>query len=242
MIQAMFRVIVVLAAAVLLACGHRAPSQILLFTGTGTSSGDVAAIESLLGEMRLGFDTASSSRLNGMSESDLRQYRLLIVPGGNFMHMGESLNAGTSANIRDAVRNGLNYFGICAGAILAGDGFNLTGVRFRFFSAVNRGIHKTTVAVTDADGFTLDQYWEDGPELSGWGAVVAKYPDGMPAVVQGAVGSGWVLLTGVHPEAPESWRRRMTFRTSVNKDRAYAAALVFAALARLPLATFDVVK
>ena len=87
----MMRGVVVLAAAMLASCGHRAPNQILLFTGAGTSSGDVAAIESLLDEMRLGFDTASSSRLNRMSEADLRKYNLLIVPGGNFMHMGEQL-------------------------------------------------------------------------------------------------------------------------------------------------------
>jgi glutamine amidotransferase-like uncharacterized protein len=227
-------------AAALISCGHRTPHQILLFTGAGTSSGDVAAMESLLTEMRLDFDTASSSRLNGMSESDLRRYRLLIVPGGNFMHMGESLRA--SANIKGAVQNGLNYLGICAGAILAGDNFNLTGVRFRFYSAEERGIRKAAVAISGADGTTLDQYWEDGPQLSGWGAAVAKYPDGTPAVAQGAVGSGWVLLAGIHPEAPESWRRRMTFATPASVDRAYAAVLVRAALARTPLATFDVVK
>lgn len=234
----MLRVVLVLAAGALLSCGHRGPSHILLFTGTGTSSGDVAALESLLDEMHLDFDTASSSHLNGMVESDLRRYTLLIVPGGNFIHMGESLNASTSHNIRDAVRNGLNYLGICAGAILAGDGFNLTGVRFRFYSAEDRGIRKAAVAIAGADGTTLDQYWEDGPQLSGWGAVVAKYPDGTPAVAQGAVGSGWVLLTGVHPEAPASWRRSMKFATLVSADREYAAMLVRAALARTPLASF----
>jgi glutamine amidotransferase-like uncharacterized protein len=238
----MIRGVVLLAAAVLLPCGHRIPSQILLFTGTGTSSGDVAAIESLLDEMRLGYSTASSSRLNRMSESDLRAHKLLIVPGGNFMHMGESLSAGTSGNIRSAVRNGLNFLGICAGAILAGENFNLTGVRFRFYSAEDRGIRKAAVAIAGADGSTLDQYWEDGPQLSGWGAVVAKYPDGTPAVAQGAVGAGWVLLTGVHPEAPESWRRSMKFATPASVDRAYSATLIRAAVARTPLVTIDVVK
>jgi glutamine amidotransferase-like uncharacterized protein len=224
----------------LVSCGPREKANILLFTGTGTSSGDVAAIESLLDEMRLGFDTTSSSRLNGMVEADLRGYKLLIVPGGNFMHMGENLNAAANGNVRHAVRSGLNYLGICAGAILADvNGFNLTeGVRFRFYSAEDRGIRKAVVAIAGADGSTLDQYWEDGPQLSGWGTVVAKYPDGTPAIAQGAVGSGWVLLTGVHPEAPESWRRRMTFRTPASADRAYAATLVRAALERTRLAVF----
>jgi glutamine amidotransferase-like uncharacterized protein len=240
----MIRVAVVLTAAGLISCGPREKSDILLFTGTGTSGGDTAAIGSLLKQTDRAFDTASSSRLSSMSESDLRGYKLLIVPGGNFIHMGESLNTNTAANIRGAVQNGLNYLGICAGAILAGDkGFNLTGgVRFRFYSAEDRGIRKAAVAVTGADGLTLDQYWEDGPQLSGWGAVVAKYPDGTPAITQGTVGSGWMVLTGVHPEAPERWRGSMTFATLASVDRAYAATLVRAALARTPLATFQVVK
>jgi len=238
MAGSMLRIVLVLAAGALLSCGHRGPSRILLFTGTGTSSEDVAAMESLLDEMYLDFDTAGSFHLNRMSESDLRKYTLLIVPGGNFIHMGGSLNAAASVNIRDAVRNGLNYLGICAGAILAGDGFNLTGRRFRFYSAEDRGIRKAVVAVTGADGSTLDQYWEDGPQLSGWGAVVAKFPDGTPAVAQGAVGSGWVLLTGIHPEAPPGWRRSMRFATPVSADRAYAAMLARAALARTPLESF----
>ncbi len=107
----MIRGVVLLAATVLLSCGHRGPSHILLFTGTGTSSGDVAAMESLLDEMHLDFDTASSSRLNGMFASDLRRYRLLIVPGGNFIHMGESLNAATSGNIRERSAKRLELFG-----------------------------------------------------------------------------------------------------------------------------------
>ncbi len=234
----MTRGVLVLAAVMLISCGHRAPSQILLFTGAGTSSGDVTAVESLLDEMHLGYDTASSFRLNRMSESDLGSYKLLIVPGGNFMHMGESLNTSASSNIRSAVRGGLNYLGICAGAILAGENFNLTGVRFRFYSAEDRGIRKAAVAIAGADGSTLDQYWEDGPQLSGWGAVVAKYPDGTPAVVQGAVGVGWVVLTGIHPEAPESWRRSMKFATPASTDRAYAATLIRAALAANSLQAF----
>jgi hypothetical protein len=72
--------------------------------------------------------------------------------------------------------------------------------------------------------------------LTGWGDVVGKYPDGTPAIVEGNSGKGWVILTGVHPEAPASWRRGMIFTTPVNVDHAYAATLINAALrgTRLP--------
>jgi len=89
----------------------------------------------------------------------------------------------------------VNYLGICAGAFLAGDsapnGLNVaSGVRFRFYAAEERGIRKAAVAITGSDGQSLDQYWEDGPQLTGWGAVVSKYPDGTAATVEGRVGQG----------------------------------------------------
>lgn len=215
------------------------PAPILLFNGTGTSPNDVAAIESILSANHLDYDTVGSWRLNSMTGPQLRASRLLIVPGGNFIHIGQGLTAHTAATIRDAVSGGLNYLGICAGAFLAGDtqnnSFNFTRTRFGFYSAESRGIRKTAVALTTPASAALDVYWEDGPDLSGWGEVVARYPDGKPAVAQAAVGSGWVLLSGVHPEAPADWRRGLTFRTSAADDHAYALTLIRAALNATPL-------
>ncbi len=61
---------------------------------------------------------------------------------------------------------------------------------------------------------------------------MAKYPDGTPAIVEGTSGQGWVILVGVHPEAPETWRRGMSFTTPASDANAYAGTLVQAALAR----------
>ena len=231
---------VVVISVTLAACAMRGESaSILLFNGTGTSPNDVEAVESILDSKHLGYTTADSARLNGMDEAQLRMFRLLIVPGGNFIHIGNGLTSRTTANFRGAVRNGLNYLGICAGGFFAGDtgtnALKLTGVRFGFYAAERQGIRKTAVAIASAGGPTLDQYWEDGPQFAGWGEVVAKYPDGTPAVVEGTVGSGGVLLTGIHPEAPEQWRRGMTFRTPASDDNAYAAMLIQAALNRTSL-------
>ena len=195
-------------------------------------------------EIHVDYVTVGSAELNLMAEDAIRRYRLLIFPGGDFVRMGNSLTPRTSANLRNAVLNGVNYLGVCAGAFLAGsfpkpyNSLNLTsGVQFGFYAAA-RDTHKTNVPVTVAGGPTLDQYWEDGPQFTGWGGVVARYPDGTPAVVEGTSGNGWVILTGVHPEAPESWRRGMMFRTPASTDNAYAATLIQAALNRTPLSHF----
>ena len=212
-------------------------AEILLFNGTGTSPNDVKAFEAILKGQHVEYAKVNSSQLNQMSESRMRGYRLLIVPGGNFIDIGNGLTPRATANIRSAVQDGLNYLGVCAGAFFAGNspanGLNLTsGVKFGFYAAEDRGIRKAAVPIAVADAPTLEHYWEDGPQLAGWGAVVGKYPDGTPAIVQGTCGSGWVILTGVHPEAPANWRRGMTFTTPASADTAYAWTLIQAALNR----------
>jgi glutamine amidotransferase-like uncharacterized protein len=216
------------------------PSSILLFNGTGTSANDVAAVEQILRGARLDFSTASSRQLDAMTAPQLRAYRLLIVPGGNFVEIGQGLTPVAVANVRDAVHGGLNYLGICAGAFFAGNspfnGLNLTaGVRFPFYSAEARGVRKAAVHIAIAGSSPLEQYWEDGPQLTGWGDVVATYTDGAPAVAQGKFGSGSVLLLGIHPEAPDSWRDGLHFSTPGTDARAYAATLITAALNATPL-------
>jgi len=234
----------VLTSTALIACrdhsdkGRIAP--ILLFGGTGTSPNDVAALKTILNSNDFSYSTVNSAQLNEMDESQLQGHRLLIVPGGNFIDIGNGLTSSATATIRGAVQNGLNYLGICAGGFFAGDsgfnGLNLTsGVRFRFYSAEDRGIRKAAVAIAAAGAPTLDHYWEDGPQFTGWGAAVGKYPDGTPAVVEGTFGRGWVVLSGVHPEAPASWRRGLKFTTPASVDNAYAATLIRAALNRISL-------
>lgn len=239
---------VFLASLALTACDPSSPGNgapVLLFAGKGTSAADVAAVERILNNEHLQYSTVTSRQLNGMSASQLMAYRLMIVPGGNFIDMSSSLTPRTTANVHDAVQAGLNYLGICAGAFIAGDGLghyngvNLTsGVRFGFYAAEGRGIRKSIVAIAGADTATIEHYWEDGPELTGWGAIVGKYPDGTPAIVEGTSGQGWVILSGVHPEAPEAWRRGMTFAMSATVANAYAGTLVQAALHRTVLAHY----
>jgi glutamine amidotransferase-like uncharacterized protein len=224
-------------------CDVQPPSRdapILLFNGAGTSPNDVEAIEAILTERELNYATVNSAQLNSMSEAELMAHHLLIVPGGNFIDIGNALAPAAMASVRHAAEGGLNYLGICAGAFIAGRGkyqcFDLTsGVRFGFYSDESRGIRKAAVLIASAGSAVLDQYWEDGPQLSGWGDVVAKYPDGTPAVAQGTCGKGCVILSGVHPEAPANWRHGMTFTTPASDDNAYAASLIDDALQGTPL-------
>ena len=197
------------------------------------------AFEAILDDQHLGYSTVSSSQLADMGEAALGAYRLLIVPGGNFEAIGGHLTSNALANVHGAVQNGLAYLGVCAGALLAGHNryydrsFDLaSGAEFDFYGATRRGIRRAAVTISGPGSVTHEEYWEDGPELAGWGAVVARYPDGKPAVTEGTSGRGWVILAGVHPEAPATWRRGLTFSTPIEVDHAYAAMLIDADLNR----------
>jgi hypothetical protein len=211
---------------------------VLLFVGTGTSSPDVAAVKTILGNLKLTYATATSSQLNAMSETTMKGYKLFLMPGGNAITISKNLTSTTTTNLHNAiVKDGLHYLGICAGGFFAGSSgvyryLNLTppGVWFNYYADEFKGIYKEPVEINGANGIKLDQYWENGPQLSGWGQVVGKYPDGTPAITEGKSGIGWVILSGVHPEAPDSWRYGMKFTTTAAVDNAYAQTLVTAAL------------
>jgi hypothetical protein len=218
----------------------RTPS-VLVFNGTGTSLTDVAAIGSIVTSLGLAYKTINSSQLDGMTQAELANYKLFIVPGGDSIKIGRNLSSKATSTVRTAVQqNGLNYLGMCAGGFFGGfskyNGLNLTsGVWFAFYSDYNKGIHKESVMVSRPGQSALDIYWQNGPELSNWGKVVGKYPTGKPAIVEGNWGNGFVILSGVHPEAPASWRTGMNFKTPLDVDLAYAATLVKAALNRTML-------
>jgi glutamine amidotransferase-like uncharacterized protein len=209
----------------------------LLFIGTGTTSGDVSAVETILSNLKLSYATATSSQLKALTVSQLSSYKLFLMPGGDAITITANLSPATVINIHNAiVNNGVHYLGICAGAFFADDSgvydyLKLTpGVWFNYYSDEFKGIDIAAVEITAPDGTQLDQYWQNGPDLTGWGEVVGKYPDGTPAIVEGMSGKGWVILSAIHPEAPASWRSGMKFTTPVSVDTAYAQTLVTAAL------------
>jgi len=221
-----------------------AAEPVLLFGGTGTTPSDVSALQAILASLGVAYATVDSSQLNAMSEPQLGGYKLIIIPGGNSITIGQNLTASTASAIRGAVQDyGVHYLGICAGAFFGGysayNGVNLTGgVSFDFYADEFKGIHVEPVEISLPNNTPLDVYWQDGPQLSGWGEVVARFPDGTPAIVEGQSGKGFVIFTGVHLEAPEDWRGSLNFKTPRSVDVAYAGTVIQAALNGTPLPHF----
>ena len=218
---------------------------VLIFNGTGTGANAVTAIENVVHNMGLAYHTVNSSQLDSMTQAKLATYRLFIVPGGNSITIGRYLTSKATTTVRSAIsQNGVNYLGLCAGGFFGGYSsyykvLNLTsGVWFKFFADYYKGIHKESVMISFPSRSKLDIYWENGPALTGWGKVVGRYPNGTAAITEGYWGKGFVILSGIHPEAPQSWRSGMSFSTPVDVDLAYAATLVRSALNRTMLPHF----
>ena len=191
---------------------------------------DKAKVEAVL----KGTGLTPALTIGGSVYSPQANARMVVVNGQVFQE-GNALTPEAAANMAAAVRDGLNYLGICAGAFIAGNspynGLNLTeGKQFGFYTLESQGFRKSAVWITATDGSRSEQYWEDGPELSAWGEPIATYPDGTPAAVQGKAGGGWVVLVGTHPEAPESWRRGIMVRTPARDSNDFARMVIETAL------------
>jgi hypothetical protein len=239
--------------------GHAASPQVLLFRGVGVAQDEADQVELLLSAAGISWVSADSSGTNGslnlniMTQAQLAAYGLIIVPGGNSIIIGDNLSSTTIANVRNAVRNGVNYLGICAGMFFAdGDSdaqhggpfnnLNLTGGGYTDFYQDYPAYVREAVTLTFADNRQPFQItWWDGPMIrGGWGTVLARYPDGTAAILEGTSGKGYVLLSGVHPDAPATWRTmapttpRDTYTTPIEQDFAYATYLIEKALTSRP--------
>jgi hypothetical protein len=198
----------------------------------------------------MSYQTATSDQLNAMSLSQLSSFTIIVWPGGDSNQMDASLTSTTKSRVRQAVQSGVNYVGFCAGAWMAvgpapgasnsGWGFSLvTGDYLKEYAPGGQYPVSAIVPVTFATGQTRDLVWWDGPYLPTLaGSVIARYPGGSAAMIEARSGQGYVVLSGVHPEAPMDWRTTQNLTDPDGLDFDIAWSLVNAALTRTPLSVF----
>ncbi len=227
-------------------------TDVLLFAGSGTWSAEVASLESILKNAGASYRKISSSELNAMSLEEITEYGLLLFPGGSGGTQARSLTSSTHARLRQAVQEeGVSYLGFCAGAFIAvapapkpgqdvsyGLGV-VDGEILDYYYLEYRGVTAAMTLETFADGSTRDLLWYGGPvtpEVPG--GVIARHPDGTPAISQMSSGNGFVILSGPHPAAPQSIRNTFGLVDKDGLDYDLAWKLIDAALRRAPLPAF----
>jgi glutamine amidotransferase-like uncharacterized protein len=216
----------------------------LLFAGSGTWGTEVTNLKNILNAHGASYQVVTSAQLNAMSVDDLAQFGLLIFPGGSGGTEAGSLSSQAHANLREAVQSrGVNYIGFCAGSFIAqapapapgqdvsyGLGI-VNGPVLDYYYLENQGTDIAMTLLTFAGGATQDILWYGGPVTPNIsGGVIAKYPDGNPAITELWSGNGFVILSGVHPTADQATLTAMGVSSSDGTHQDTAWNLIYSAL------------
>ncbi len=158
---------------------------------------------------------------NTWSEDKFYDVALWIHPGGQSATAATTMTHEQKSRLRKFVADGGGYVGFCAGAFIASAGirkakgdvlkpvetFQLIPLLTTLYPEKRA---EAVIYPIDWLGTERYLYWEGGPyfeiEKQETVEVIARYSSGEPVTVRNTYGKGRVFVTGLHPEAPESWR------------------------------------
>ena len=191
-------------------------ADVLLFAGASIWTSEVDSLANIMIDQHATYQEVNSAELNAMTLDEIAQYALLVVPGGDAPTLTASLTAETHARLRAAVQErGVNYLGFCAGAWAAvapaparpGDdvsyGLGIVDGPLESLSYLaKQGKEFAISRASFPDKTQRDLLWYGGPTTPDVpGGVIAKYPDGTPAISQLWSHQGFVIVSGLHPAA-----------------------------------------
>ncbi|WP_409492280.1 BPL-N domain-containing protein [Amycolatopsis sp. cmx-11-12] len=150
-----------------------------------------------------------------LTAATLAEAQLYVQPGGgaDLERTWRDLR-GSAQVMRDWVRAGGSYLGLCFGGYLAGrdPGFGLLpGDTYGYAGSPGSTVpdDRDTVLAVTWRGQPRHMYFQDGPAFAlddgAEATVLATYGNGAAAVVVAPYGKGRVGVSGPHPEADESW-------------------------------------
>jgi glutamine amidotransferase-like uncharacterized protein len=215
----------------------------LIYQGTATATGGAEAIVSILKNAGYTYRVVTSSELNALSSEELKEFGTIIWPGGYAGQMSRSLTKDTRDRLSAAVRvDGVSFVGFCAGAFIAvspDTDWGLSVIQSEtlpYYHLEDEGVAYAMVELAGWDGPPLSRsvLWWGGPKLTGFtpDEVLAVYSDTQePAITRNTLPSGAkVLLSGPHPEAPQSWRNQLNLSDRDGLDQDMALSLIQQAL------------
>jgi glutamine amidotransferase-like uncharacterized protein len=224
----------------------------LLFVGNGTWASEIASLRNILSSHGATYQEVTSAQLNAMSLAEMSRFGTLIFPGGSGGTEADSLTSATHANLRAAVQQkGVGYVGFCAGAFIAqapapsagGDvsyGLGIVnGPELDYYELEYQGQDIAMTLLQYADGSTQDTLYYGGPvtpEVPN--GVIARYPNGDPAISQMWSGAGFVVISGPHPTATSAILSALGVSSSDGTHTETAWKMIDAAMHQRALAAF----
>lgn len=191
----------------------------LVYRGPAACRGCPEALADLLRSSRWRFDVdyVGDNEALTTTKDTLATAELYAQPGGgNSVKRAYRLTKRNAETIRDYIRSGGRYLGICMGGYLAGHwrGFGLLpGDTDQFITSPGADVtkKKDTLVKVDWRGQRHNMFFQDGPifqlsTASPGVTVLARYAsNGEIAAMIAPYGRGKVGVCGPHPEAPEEW-------------------------------------
>ena len=211
-------------------------AEVLFYDGVGATSGDIADLEAMIARAGYSYKAVDAADLAIMTPAELAAYKLIVWPGGNAITQENALHAANPeifTNIHNAVvKSGVSYIGFCAGSFIAETSneyhtFDLARTYFNFYK--QNAIEMVTLEFPQSSNLEV-VYW-NGPVVN-FGYTVARFPNRAEAIGEDFVGNGFVILSGVHPEAALNWGVSGNTAAEDTADNSYAVTLIKAAYNR----------
>ena len=206
-------------------------SDIALYSGQGTDEGCIQATENMFEWMGYTVRLVTSNDINN---GGLDNFKILCVPGGDMYQYSQDISSKGKENIKDFIRDGGSYIGICGGSYFTGEkviwqGNQLPMTPLGIFPGTTRGpvdeiapypqcvmckvnIVDSTHPITQSE---QDSTWiiycygpmftpDTGADIS----ILGRYDIGnQPMMISFDYGDGRVFIIGTHPEFEEDSER-----------------------------------
>lgn len=173
-----------------------------------------------------------------LTSSSLKKAALYVQPGGDTSVAKANNLLGASAQriIKDYVRGGGRYLGICQGAYLTGTdpGMGMlspgnTGQYIETQGASTKSTADTVIPIKWGNR-KISMYFQDGPYMIPSGVpgekILARYTNGKVAAMSAPYGAGRIGVVGPHPEAPRRWYRLAGLSDPDGLDTKYGHKLI----------------
>jgi glutamine amidotransferase-like uncharacterized protein len=207
-------------------CQTSPASEVALYSDAGCWDESVQALERMFEWMGCTVKKVDADFIN----SGLGSCKILCVPGGDMYQYARDISAAGKTNIKDFIKAGGAYIGVCGGAYFAAEkvvwrGQQLSMTPLALFAGTAQGpideiipypdygmskivILDTTHAITQSepDSLWVLYYWgpvlipDQGADIS----ILGRYETyDQPAMLAFRYGGGRVFLIGTHPEIEE---------------------------------------
>jgi len=201
---------------------------VALYSDQGADEDCIKATQNMFEWMGYTVQLVKAGHINS---DGLGNFKILCIPGGNMYQYAQDLSSEGKEKIKNFVRDGGGYIGICGGAYFTGEkvvwqGSQLPMTPLGIFPGVTKGpideiipypeygmckvnIVDTTHSITQSepDSAWILYYW--GPVLipneDADVAILGRYDKGNmePAMIAFDYGEGRVFIIGTHPEFEE---------------------------------------